>query len=173
MNPKLAKPLTEVVANQTLIFCSHLLTTSALGSLMGYSRANLKNQLRKYLNSISQASEAIQTSNMQQPPKFDTIALFRWPEFPIAATGVLPGQPPAGNCEKAPNKCHAGAGQQEYTSYSTCSAQHTTDQTASPVQQCHASCNVCLCLHCGHVISYLQDCSSVRPVKRLLSTCNN
>ena len=75
-NPKLAKPLTEVVANQTLMFCSYLLTTSTLGSLMGYSHANFKNHLCKYPNSISQASEAIQTPNMQQPPKLDVVALY-------------------------------------------------------------------------------------------------
>ena len=97
-NPKLAKPLTEVVANQTLIFCNRLLTTSALGSLMGNSHENLENQLCKYPNSISQASEAIQTSNMQQPTKSDTIASYRLQEFPTAATRVVPGWLPAASC---------------------------------------------------------------------------
>ena len=97
-NPKLATPLREAIADQTLIFCNHLLTTSALGSLTGYSHANLKNQFRKYPNSISQASEAIQMSNMQQPPKSDAISLNRWQEIPIVATGVLTGRPPTGSC---------------------------------------------------------------------------
>ena len=64
-NPKLTKLLTEVVANQTLIFCSHLLTTCALGSLIGYSCTNLENHLCKSLNSISQASETVQMLNIQ------------------------------------------------------------------------------------------------------------
>ena len=49
---------------QNFNVCDCLLTTSTLGFVMGYSCANLKNQLRKSLNSISQASETIQMLNI-------------------------------------------------------------------------------------------------------------
>ena len=85
-NLKRARHLTGGNANKTSMPATVCLPPAPLDLTRVSAVQILKNQRCKSPNSISQATKSVQMPNMQQPQRYNAIAMHRWQELPYCCS---------------------------------------------------------------------------------------